>query len=318
MKEYKRDYFVLSNTFRELFKIKSSDIISNIISFNDNKECYQKLGIELSCTINVNDTDYLVGIYQYNIFIIPVKNIDNDFIDNLKNKHENLVLNFTLNVRPQILSKILLLQKNNPEENISEIKNLKNYYEYLDSYDFESNNNTITHDYLLIESIFKLLNIEIDNVITIMKNEIFDKYKNFNSRLSQFFKLVKKSSFIKNEIYYYGDDDLSLIPLELEKNNICIGYNNLSCSNEYFILLEEKNDVITVKYDTFSNLEHLKGYQTLTYLNAFENDKNIELIRSMNPVYNSKDFCFLDYYVFRHILISLVDMISGIKEDNKK
>ena len=43
---------------------------------------------ELSCTINLNDTDYLVGIYQYNIFIILLKILIMIFIDNLKNKHE--------------------------------------------------------------------------------------------------------------------------------------------------------------------------------------------------------------------------------------
>ena len=147
----------------------------------------------------------------------------------------------------------------------------------------------------LIKKIFKILNTPCDKIIKVMEKEIEGYILGLENDLTILFNNIP-SYMKKNKKYYYGDADYTAEILESDTDNeILIGYNNIVSCDEFFMLLKKKNKTFSVTLETFKNLKKMDSFEEIEYLDAFENGKNTDLVKSLPLSYTTGSNSIKDF-----------------------
>lgn len=321
MNKYERDSFILGNTLNEFYKINSANLLAEINNLSANGSIYQLASsseyyFSASCIININNSDYVVALYNLNYDLrLVVAKIDNLKENTLEELKRFCVLDIELDFSHQILSFIdsFKSKKDNDNDNDNKINSMNDFYNkynYLKksisslNFSIQYLNSHIVYDFNLIEKILIALNINSENIIKIMKKEISEKIKLLENDIKEVFRNIPKN-FKLCEPYYYGDADFSILSIPSNNDTFFVGYNNVVACDEYFMLLSKSNEDYSIRFDTFKNLTNMINYQELKSLNAFENETNIEIVKKLEPVIKIGENNFINTNDFNTIAFSL-------------
>lgn len=297
---FERNFFTLEKTLNEFFKLDSSIIIQKIHKLSDDN--FPKFSIpnfHNYCVFEIDSKEYVAIVYNTNnsmIRLAVVKLEDIKTKKDIKNKdiEELSCLNVELDFSHQLLLYIEYLKKEKHDKELKETQNLYDVYKKTKNLTSEfrfsvmSSQFYIPYDVEFVAKILNNFNIDSSKIIETLNDELLEKSNFLKNCLKDIFNNIS-DCLVENQQYYGGDNDYNLVLLEKSENKTIIGYNNVCSFDEYFILLEKKGDCFRVISDSFSNLEKIKGYKNLEMLNAFEENKNTDLIKKMNCVYVVSD-----------------------------
>lgn len=292
--------FQLMKTYQELFKLDTRQLIKNIIEISKSGKDYPVDGAKFTCIISIDGVDFLAMVYNLDLAMYFSVTEVNKIVDkNISSIVINSSLCFELDMSCLIED---ALNNPKPEDDSNKINSLYALYKFdkfgvLGQFTPSLNDNFyVKYDIDFIKKVFDAINIDSSWFIGVIEDEFKSKSELVKKELICIFDNIP-DFFVKDELYYYGDADYSVVLLEKSENKTVIGYNNVVSCDEYFILMEKHGNDFIVKFESFANLEKMKGYKKLKRLNAFEEGKNTKLVNKLEPVYKtSADEYYLDSY----------------------
>jgi hypothetical protein len=322
MNNYSRSAFVLGETFNEFFKLNSKDVLSSINDMIEKGNIFKLENNEEGCTFSINNIDYVAVKYDMGgdlrLMVSEVNLIKEKTLKYIKSV---CFMDVELDFSHQILYYMDDIKSGKVNADINKIQKL--YDDYLlhkkcfsdCGYDTQYIGSYIDYNTALIEKVLKSLNIESENIISVMDDEIALKESFIQNDLIDIFNEIQKK-FNSKKPYHHDDEHFSLIGIPSDDDSILLGYNDVVSTDEYFMLLRKDGNKYSIIFETFNNLEKMEGYKKIYTLNAFKNKENTSIIKNLKPLYQNDRKNSITSLQFSTLAFSINDINRSLKNKN--